>query len=61
MSAARLQPQRNSAEEVERRLAAINAGRALNAIISINPQVMKEAQRCDRLWRAARHSAGDKR
>lgn len=52
MSAARLQPQRNSAEEVERRLAAINAGRALNAIISINPLVMKEAQRCDRLWRS---------
>jgi Asp-tRNA(Asn)/Glu-tRNA(Gln) amidotransferase A subunit family amidase len=52
MITARLLPQRNSAEEVERRLSAITAGRSLNAIISINPHVKSEAQRCDRAWRS---------
>lgn len=51
MIAARLQPQPHSADEVERRLAALRAGHSLNAIISVNPHVMNDAQHCDRLWR----------
>jgi len=51
MIGARLQPQPHSADEVERRLAALRAGHSLNAIISVNPHVMNDAQHCDRLWR----------
>jgi len=50
MIAARLKPQRHSAAEVERRLAALAAGASLQAILSVNPNIMAEAQRCDRAW-----------
>ncbi len=50
MIAARLKPQQHSAAEVERRLAAIAASKSLNALLSVNPHIMAEAQLCDRAW-----------
>lgn len=52
MSAARLKPLRHSVDEVERRLAAVDAGGSLNAILSENPHVRMEAQHSDRAWRS---------
>lgn len=51
---AHLKPQPRSVAEVERRLAAIEAGRSLNAIVGINPDALAEAARYDRAWRRGR-------